>query len=70
MVWFSASYGFAILGYLGLSAVAGRWLGPENFGHFVVALNVTGLIAQFGLGGVNRSGLREAARLRGADDDG
>ena len=70
MVWFSASYGVAILGYLGLSAVAGRWLGPENFGHFVVALNVTGLIAQFGLGGVNRSGLREAARLRGADDDG
>ena len=70
MLWFSASYGVAILGYLGLSAVAGRWLGPENFGHFVVALNVTGLIAQFGLGGVNRSGLREAARLRGADDDG
>ena len=70
MVWFSGSYGVAILGYLGLSAVAGRWLGPQNFGHFVVALNVTGLIAQFGLGGVNRSGLREAARLRGVDDGG
>lgn len=70
MVWFGGSYAVAILGYLGLSAVAGRWLGPQNFGHFVVALNVTGLIAQFGLGGVNRSGLREAARLRGVDDDG
>jgi O-antigen/teichoic acid export membrane protein len=68
MVWFSASYGVAILGYLGVSAVGGRWLGPESFGHFVVALNVTGLVAQFGLGGVNRSGLREAARLRDAGD--
>lgn len=69
MVWFSASYAVAIVGYLGVSAVGGRWLGPENFGHFVVALNVTGLIAQFGLGGVNRSGLREAARLRDAGDE-
>jgi O-antigen/teichoic acid export membrane protein len=62
MIWFSASYGVAIIGYLGVSAVGGRWLGPENFGHFVVALNVTGLIAQFGLGGVNRSALRNGVR--------
>jgi O-antigen/teichoic acid export membrane protein len=64
MVWFVASYAVALLGYLGLNAVAGRWLGPGQFGYFVVVLTVTGLLGQVGLVGVHRSGLREAARLR------
>lgn len=63
MVWFVASYGVATLGYLGVSAIAGRLLGPETFGYFVIIVTVTTLIGQLGLFGVHRSGLREAARL-------
>ena len=65
MVWFLGSYVVAVLGYLALNAVAGRWLGTSDFGYLVVVLTVTGLLAQIGLVGVHRSGLREAARLRG-----
>lgn len=64
MGWFVCSYAAALLGYLGLNAVAGRWLGPDQFGHLVVALTATGLLGQVGLVGVHRSGLREAARQR------
>lgn len=64
MGWFVASYVGAILGYLGLNAIAGRWLGPADFGYFVTALTVTGLLGQLGLMGVHRSGLRETARLQ------
>lgn len=64
MVWFVLSYAGAILGYLGLNAAAGRWLGPEEFGFFIAALTATGLLGQVGLVGVHRSGLREVSRLR------
>lgn len=70
MVWFLGSYVVAVLGYLALNAIAARWLGTSDFGYFVVVLTVTGLLAQIGLVGVHRSGLREAARLRsGADPE-
>jgi O-antigen/teichoic acid export membrane protein len=68
MVWFLGSYLVAVLGYLALNAIAGRWLGTSDFGYFVVVLTGTGLLAQIGLVGVHRSGLREAARIRGTDD--
>lgn len=64
IVWFAGSYGVALLGYVVLNAAAGRWLGPSQFGYFVVALTVTGVLATLGLVGSHRSGLREAARLR------
>lgn len=67
MAWFAIAYVGAALGYLGLNAAAGRWLGPEEFGLFVTALTVSGLLGQIGLVGVHRSGLREAARLRGQE---
>lgn len=70
MGWFAASYAGAIVGYLGLNAAAGRWLGPDDFGYFIAVLSGTGLLAQLGLMGVHRSGLREASRLRhGADPE-
>ena len=64
MTWFAASYAGAILGYLGINAAAGRWLGPTEFGFFVTALTITGLLGQVGLVGVHRSGLREVAQMR------
>lgn len=64
IVWFAVSYGVAVLGYLLLNAAAGRWLGPDDFGYFIVVLTVTGVVANLGLVGSHRSGLREAARLR------
>lgn len=67
MGWFAASYAVAMLGYLGFTAVAGRWLGPGDFGLFMTALSVTVLLGQVGIVGVHRSGLREASRLRGQD---
>ncbi len=67
MVWFAASYGVAILGYLLLNAVASRWLGSDDFGYFVIAITATTLVGQVGLLGVHRSGLREAARLEMTD---
>ncbi|KRF36854.1 hypothetical protein ASG94_05500 [Nocardioides sp. Soil805] len=68
MIWFSASYAGAILGFLGVTAVAGRWLGPADFGSFVAALAAAGLLGQIGLMGSHRSGLREVARLRDKDE--
>lgn len=68
MVWFAGSYVCAVLGFFALNAVAGRWLGPDDFGLMVAALTATGLLGQVGLIGSHRSGLREAARLRGTDD--
>ncbi|MGH3355855.1 MAG: lipopolysaccharide biosynthesis protein, partial [Nocardioidaceae bacterium] len=49
------------------NAAAGRWLGPTDFGFFVATITATGLLSQFGLVGSHRSGLREAARLRGQE---
>lgn len=68
LVWFAASYAVAVLGFLGVSAVAGRWLGPDDLGFFMGALAATTLLAQVGLVGSHRSGLREVARLRAVDD--
>jgi O-antigen/teichoic acid export membrane protein len=67
MAWFVVSYAGAVLGYLGLNAVAGRWLGPSDFGLFVAVIAATGLLGQVGLVGSHRSGLREVARLRGQE---
>lgn len=68
MLWFAISYAGAVLGYLGVNAIAGRWLGPADFGFFVGALAGAGLLGQVGLVGSHRSGLREVARLRDVDD--
>ncbi|WP_082564017.1 lipopolysaccharide biosynthesis protein [Nocardioides sp. Root151] len=68
MVWFAVSYAGAVLGFLGVNAVAARWLGPADFGLFVAAIAATGLLGQIGLVGSHRSGLREVARLRDVDD--
>lgn len=67
MAWFAVAYAAAIAGYLGLSAAAGRLLGPESFGYFVVALTLALVAGQLGLLGVHRSGLREASRLQKDD---
>ena len=67
VAWFGAAYAVAIGGYLALSAAAGRLLGTDAFGYFVAALTLTMVMAQIGLVGVHRSGLREAARLRHED---
>ena len=67
--WFGASYGIAIIGYLGVNAAASRLVGVSDFGRFVVIVNATILLGQLGLLGVHRSGLREAAQLDYADVD-
>jgi len=69
IVWFAASYGGAILGYLALNAFAARLLG-DAFGYFVLVITVSTVLGQTGLVGVHRGGLREAARLRPDDVDG
>lgn len=69
-VWFAASHGAAILGYLALNAFASRLLGPETYGYFVIALTVSTVLGQLGLVGVHRAGLREAARLEADDVEG
>ena len=68
MIWFAASYVGAVLGFLGVNAAAGRWLGPDDFGFFIATLAAAGLLSQLGLVGSHRSGLREVARLRDVDD--
>lgn len=68
MIWFAVSYAGAVLGFLGVNAAAGRWLGPRDFGFFVAALAAAGLLGQVGLVGSHRAGLREVARLRDRHD--
>jgi O-antigen/teichoic acid export membrane protein len=70
LLWFAASYGLAILGYLGANAVASRWLGIHQYGYFVVALTASAVVGQLGLLGAHRGGLREAARMTPGDDEG
>lgn len=65
LVYFVPSYAVAVAGYLAVNVVAARVLGPSGFGYLVVLMTVTGLVAQLGLMGVHRAGLRETAR---ADD--
>lgn len=65
LAWFAASYGLAMLGYLGSNAIASRWLGVATYGYFVAAMTSSTVIGQLGLVGVHRGGLREAARTDG-----
>ena len=68
--WFAVSYGFAVLGYLVINAVASRWLGLADFTDFVIVLTVSTVLGQLSLVGVHRGGLRDAAVLeQGAGDD-
>ncbi len=60
--YFVPSYVVAVVGYLAVNAVAARLLGPSGFAYYVVLTTTTTLVGQFGLLGVHRSGLREAAR--------
>ena len=68
VAWFAASNVLALIGYLSINAIAGRFLGPDEFGRFVVIYTASVAVMQVGLLGVHRSGLREAARVRTADD--
>lgn len=68
MAWFAASYVVAVLGYLGVNAVAGRWLGPDDYGFMVAAITATGLLGQVGLIGSHRAGLREVSRALAVGD--
>lgn len=68
--WFAASYGFAVVGSLGVNAIASRWLGVDGFGYFIIATTVSVGIGQLALLGVHRAGLRDAATMEaGADPD-
>lgn len=62
LVYFVPSYAVAVAGYLAVNVVAARVLGPAGFGYLVVLMTVTGLVAQLGLMGIHRAGLRETAR--------
>ncbi len=44
--WFVVSYGFAVLGYLVVNAVASRWLGLADFTDFVIVLTVSTVVGQ------------------------
>ena len=68
--WFIVSYGFAVLGYLVINAVASRWLGLNDFTDFIVVLTVSTVAGQLSLVGVHRGGLRDAAVMgHGPGDD-
>lgn len=69
ILWFALSYGVAVLGYVGVNAIASRLLGQADFGYFVIATTLSTVIGQLGLMGVHRGGLREAARLSPDDHD-
>ncbi len=64
LAYFVPSYALAIVGYLAVNVIAARLLGPSGFGHLVVLLTVSGLIAQLALLGLHRAGLREASRAQ------
>lgn len=65
--WFAGSYGVAVLGYLALSAIASRMLGPGQFGYFIIVLTAGTIVGELALVGVHRAGLREVARLTQGD---
>lgn len=67
-LWFAVPYGFALLSYFAINAIAARWLGVDGFGRFAAVITVTTLFGQLGLLGIHRAGLRAAARLRDGDD--
>jgi O-antigen/teichoic acid export membrane protein len=68
LAWFAGSYVVAIVGYLGVNAIAARALGADLFGYFVIVNTAALVVGQTALLGVHRSGLREAARVRDHDD--
>lgn len=61
--WALASYAIAGLGYLALNGFAGRLLGVDEFGTFVVLVTAATTIGQIGLLGIHRGGLRDAALM-------
>lgn len=65
--WFLVSYGATLLGYFGMNSIGSRMLGPTQFGYFAIALSATNFMGQIALGGANRSGLRDAARMTSPD---
>lgn len=69
LVWFGASYGLAILGYLASNAIASRWLGLEEYGFFIVAITTSAVVGQLSLVGAHRGGLRDAALMTEGDED-
>ncbi len=68
LVWFTAAYGLALVGYLVINAVSSRWLGTAEYGYFVIAVTTSLVIGQLGLLGAHRGGLREAAVMGDTDD--
>lgn len=69
LAWFVPTYGLAIVGYMASSAIAGRWLGTDRYGTFIIAMTLTAFLGQISLVGAHRSGLREAARLEESESD-
>jgi O-antigen/teichoic acid export membrane protein len=68
LIWFTAAYGLALVGYLVVNAVSSRWLGTAEYGYFVIAVTTSLVIGQLGLVGAHRGGLREAAVMGDTDD--
>lgn len=68
LIWFTAAYGLALVGYLVINAVSSRWLGTAEYGYFVIAVTTSLVIGQLGLVGAHRGGLREAAVMGDTDD--
>lgn len=69
LVWFAASYGLAILGYLAANAIASRWLGLAEYGFFIIAITTSTVVGQLSLLGAHRGGLRDAAVMGEGDQD-
>lgn len=67
-IWFGLPYGFALLSYLGVNAIAARLLGLSGYGIFFTTITLTSFFGQLGLLGAHRSGLRDSARLRDSHD--
>src|SRR5215213_9080829 len=67
IAWFVGCYALTLAGYLGVNGIAGRTLGPADFGWFAIALSLTAFVGQTVLVGSHRAALRSAARI--IDDD-
>jgi O-antigen/teichoic acid export membrane protein len=68
LIWFGGSYGISIFAYMAVNALVARALGADEFGYFVVLTSAALVIGQTALLGVQRSGLRDSARVRQRDD--
>lgn len=60
--WVAASYVLGMLAMLAVNAFAARLVG-DDFGYFIACVPVSAALAQLGLMGVHRGGLRDAARM-------